>query len=626
MEKTIDSPAYGATLNGTGSFHLRATRVGAATALAGIIRLVQDAQGSKAPIQRLADVVSGWFVQVVIGIAVVTFLVWLLAGPSPAYIYALLNMVAVLVIACPCALGLATPTAIMAGTGKGAERGILIRSAESLETAHRVDTVVLDKTGTLTLGRPRVTEVAAAGVSEERLLRLAASAERGSEHPLRDAILAEAEERGLALEEVHDFQAIPGRGIRAVVGGEPVALGNLALMRELDCDLNGLEPEEARLSSMGRTPVFVALDRRAVGVIAVADSPRPEAAEVVRSLRGMGLEVVMLTGDNRRTAEAIAADVGIERVVADVLPGGKASAIRELQEAGSTVAMVGDGINDAPRAGTGPRGNCHRRRHGRSNGGRGHNAGSGQPARNRVFPGPQQGHHASHSPESILGVLLQHGADSSGGGSALPILHRRCARGVAAAPGRPRLPQPHDGCRGDGPQLLQRGEQLPQAATLQGIWKSKTGGRVMRIPLLSRGRGDKATDPVCSMEVEMKSPPGGTHDHEGADLLLLRAGLPRRLFAGAGGVPVRRKAYRDVGGVVLRLAQMVRHAHPRIGYGAGYERTRRRRPCGSVPRQCNIRSMTPIQAPCSRADARLISSPPPQTRLHTPHGLRVTSP
>ncbi len=348
VEKTVDSPVYGATLNGTGSFQLRATRVGAATALAGIIRMVQDAQGSKAPIQRLADVVSGWFVQVVIGIALATFLVWLLAGPSPAYIYALLNMVAVLVIACPCALGLATPTAIMAGTGKGAERGILIRSAESLETAHRVDTVVLDKTGTLTLGRPRVTEISTSGVSEERLLTLAASAERGSEHPLRDAILAAADERGVSLEDVSDFQAIPGRGIRATVGGEPVALGNLALMRELDGDLNGLEPEEARLSSMGRTPVFVALDGRAVGVIAVADSPRPEAAEVVRALRGMGLDVVMLTGDNRRTAEAIAAQVGIERVVADVLPGGKATAVRELQQAGATVAMVGDGINDAP--------------------------------------------------------------------------------------------------------------------------------------------------------------------------------------------------------------------------------------------------------------------------------------
>ena len=228
VEKTVDSPVYGATLNGTGSFQLRATRVGAATALAGIIRMVQDAQGSKAPIQRLADVVSGWFVQVVIGIALATFLVWLLTGPSPAYIYALLNMVAVLVIACPCALGLATPTAIMAGTGKGAERGILIRSAESLETAHRVDTVVLDKTGTLTLGTPRVTEVATSGVSENQLLTLAASAERGSEHPLRDAILAAADERGAALEDVSDFQAIPGRGIRANVGGEPVALGNLA--------------------------------------------------------------------------------------------------------------------------------------------------------------------------------------------------------------------------------------------------------------------------------------------------------------------------------------------------------------------------------------------------------------
>ena len=348
VEKTIDSPVYGATLNGNGSFRLRATRVGSNTALAGIIRLVQDAQGSKAPIQRLADVVSGWFVQVVIAIAATTFAVWLLIGPSPAFIFALLNMVAVLVIACPCALGLATPTAIMAGTGKGAERGILIRGAESLETAHKVDTVVLDKTGTLTQGLPRVTDVAASGVSEERLLTLAASAERGSEHPLRNAILAAAEERGLALEEVVDFSAIPGRGISAVIGGENVALGNLALMRELGYDLHGLEQEEASLSAKGRTPVYVALGELVVGVIAVADSPRPEAGEVVRAMRGMGLEVVMLTGDNRRTAEAIAADVGIERVVADVLPGDKARVVRELQAAGATVAMVGDGINDAP--------------------------------------------------------------------------------------------------------------------------------------------------------------------------------------------------------------------------------------------------------------------------------------
>ncbi len=348
VEKAVDSAVYGATLNGAGSFQLRATRVGADTALAGVIRLVQEAQGSKAPIQRLADVVSGWFVQVVIGIALATFLVWLAVGPSPAYIFALLNMVAVLVIACPCALGLATPTAIMAGTGKGAERGILIRGAEALETAHRVDTVALDKTGTLTLGLPKVTEVTASGVSEERLLRLAASAERGSEHPLRDAILAAADDRGFALVEAHDFRAIPGRGIQAAVDGEQVALGNAAFMAELGCDLNGLDAEQARLSAMGRTPVYVALGGRAVGVIAVADSPRPEAAEVVRSLRRMGLDVVMLTGDNRRTAEAIAAQVGVERVVADVLPGGKSDAVRELQEAGATVAMVGDGINDAP--------------------------------------------------------------------------------------------------------------------------------------------------------------------------------------------------------------------------------------------------------------------------------------
>jgi Cu+-exporting ATPase len=348
VEKKEDSSVFGATINKTGSFKFRTTKIGKDTALARIIKMVQEAQGSKAPIQRLADLVSSYFVPIVIGIAIVTFGIWLFAGPSPAFTYSLLNMVAVLIIACPCALGLATPTAIMVGTGKGAAWGVLIRNAEALETAHKVNVIVLDKTGTLTMGSPKVTNVIVYGVPEEDLLILAASAEKGSEHPLGEAIVASAMDRGLALQEVKEFNSIPGRGIEANVNGTHVTLGNLALMQERSYTLNGLESMAAELSSHGKTPMYIALGDRVGGVIAVADTLKPEAKEVLKSLHEMGLEVIMMTGDNRRTAEAIARDLSIDRILAEVLPEGKSQEIKKLQAEGKVVAMVGDGINDAP--------------------------------------------------------------------------------------------------------------------------------------------------------------------------------------------------------------------------------------------------------------------------------------
>jgi Cu+-exporting ATPase len=348
LEKMTESPVFGATMNKTGSFRFRATKVGAETALSKIIKLVQDAQGSKAPIQRLADLVSSYFVPIVIGIATVTFVVWLFAGPSPAFTYALLNMVAVLIIACPCALGLATPTAIMVGTAKGAEWGVLIRSAEALETAHKINTIVLDKTGTLTMGKPQVTDIIVNGVSKSDLLMMAASAEKGSEHPLGEAIVTSAEERGLVLQEVVEFNAIPGHGIEASMNGTRITLGNLALMQEHSYKLNGLEAKAVELASQGKTPMYIALGDRVGGVIAVADTLKPEAKEVVKALHDMGREVIMLTGDNRRTAEAIARELSIDRVLAEVLPDDKFQEIKDLQAEGKVVAMVGDGINDAP--------------------------------------------------------------------------------------------------------------------------------------------------------------------------------------------------------------------------------------------------------------------------------------
>ena len=347
VTKRAGDEVIGATMNTTGSFTFTATKVGADTALAQIIRLVEQAQGSKPPIARLADVIAAYFVPAVIGIATVTLVVWLIFGPSPSLNYALLNFVAVLVIACPCALGLATPTAVMVGTGKGAENGVLIRDGSALETAHKLDTVVLDKTGTITEGRPKVTDVVlfegAGDLGEDGLLRLVAAAERGSEHPLAAAVLAAAEERGLELPEASGFEAVAGHGIRAVVDGRTVVAGNERLAGPA-AGAAGLD----RLSDEGKTVITVQLDGAPAGAVAVADTVKPGSAAAVKRLRDLGLEVVMLTGDHRRTAEAIAASVGIDRVVAEVLPEQKEAQIAALQAEGKRVAMVGDGINDAP--------------------------------------------------------------------------------------------------------------------------------------------------------------------------------------------------------------------------------------------------------------------------------------
>jgi Cu+-exporting ATPase len=349
VEKAPGASVFGGTVNRTGGFVFRTTRVGSETALARIIRLVEEAQGSRAPIQRLADRVAAVFVPTVLGVAALTFVAWWLLGPEPAVLFALMNAVAVLVIACPCAMGLATPTAIMVGTGKGAEAGVLIRSAEAIEQLHRVRTVVLDKTGTLTVGRPVVTDVEAAqGVSADDVLALGAAAEQGSEHPLGEAIVTRAKERGVALAPVTEFRAIPGQGVDALAPDGRILLGNARMMAARGIDIEGLEPHVRRLAAAGKTAVYVAFAGQAQGVIAVADVVKPEAPAAVAELRAMGLEVVMLTGDARSTAEAIAREAGIDRVLAEVLPDDKARTIKELQAGGRLVAMVGDGINDAP--------------------------------------------------------------------------------------------------------------------------------------------------------------------------------------------------------------------------------------------------------------------------------------
>ena len=348
IEKCQGSEVYGATLNGSGSLTFRATRVGRDTMLAGIIRMVEEAQGSRAPIQRLADLVSAYFVPAVVGVSAVVFLVWLAFGPEPGYAVAVLTAVAVLIIACPCAMGLATPTAVVVGIGKGAEHGVLIRSAESLELAHRADVVVLDKTGTLTTGRPSVTDVHAPDFGTDALLSLASAVERRSEHPLAAAIIESADERGLAIPEASNFSAVPGHGAMATTGSIRVAVGNRRLMLEQDISLGDMEAVAQRMSSSGGTPVYVAVDGEVKGLISVADKLRPESRVAVEELQADGIEVVMLTGDNSATAGAVAAEAGIDRVVAEVLPADKAEQVKTLQAEGKTVAMVGDGINDAP--------------------------------------------------------------------------------------------------------------------------------------------------------------------------------------------------------------------------------------------------------------------------------------
>lgn len=349
VTKQAGDTVIGATINQTGAFRYRATKVGSDTMLAQIVRMVEQAQASKAPIQRLADLVSSYFVPAVVFISIWTFVAWFLLGPAPAFTFALVAAVAVLIIACPCALGLATPLSIMVGTGKGATSGILIRSAEALETAHKLDTVILDKTGTITKGAPALTDVIVEDeVPENELLRLVASAERSSEHPLGAAIVIGAQESGLDLVEPTTFDSITGQGLRAVVDGHQILVGNSRLLDGEGLDTADLDPHAERLSSDGKTPMLVAVDGNAAGVIAVADTIKDDSVAAVAALQDLGVEVVMITGDNRRTAAAIAGQVGIARVLAEVMPEHKANEVRRLQAEGRSVGMVGDGINDAP--------------------------------------------------------------------------------------------------------------------------------------------------------------------------------------------------------------------------------------------------------------------------------------
>lgn len=348
VEKKVGDKVIGATINKLGSFKFRAEKVGADTALAQIIRMVEEAQGTKAPIQKLADRVAGIFVPVVVGISIITFLAWLFIG-AKGFVFAFTAMIAVLVIACPCALGLATPTAIMVGTGKGAENGILIKGGEQLENTYKMDTIVLDKTGTLTEGKPSLTDVIpAGGYDEAEVLRLAAIAEVGSEHPLGEAIVRGARDRGIEVVEPEEFYAIPGHGVDARYSGKRILLGTRKLLKDNGIDIGHLEDKMSKLEEEGKTAVLVALDDEAIGVVGVADTLKEFSKRAVEEFKKMGLEVIMITGDNKRTAEAIARELGIERVLAEVLPEDKAREIKKLQEEGRFVGMVGDGINDAP--------------------------------------------------------------------------------------------------------------------------------------------------------------------------------------------------------------------------------------------------------------------------------------
>jgi Cu+-exporting ATPase len=353
VTKEAGDSVIGATINKFGSFKFRATKVGKDMVLSQIIELVLRAQGSKAPIQRLADKVTAIFVPAVLGIAVVTFIVWFIFGPAPAFTFALLNFVGVLIIACPCALGLATPTAIMVGTGAGAQNGILIKDAESLEIAHKVNVILMDKTGTITLGKPALTDVVPFGsLPENEIIYLAASAEKNSEHPLGAAIVEAAQKKNIALEEAVNFEAVAGAGVKAEIGGRKVLVGTKQLMVGQGVGVAGSEVKMAELEEQGKTVMLVSAENNLVGLIAVADTPKASSKSAIGSLRKMGIEVIMMTGDNQKTAEAIAKEVGIERVIAKVLPENKAGEVKKLQAEGKIVAMAGDGINDAPALAT----------------------------------------------------------------------------------------------------------------------------------------------------------------------------------------------------------------------------------------------------------------------------------
>jgi len=339
----------GATINGTGSLVMRAEKVGADTLLSRIVNMVAEAQRSRAPIQKLADVVSGYFVPAVIIIAVLTFLIWGLWGPEPRLAHAVVNAVAVMIIACPCALGLATPISIMVGTGRGAMAGVLIRNAEALEIMEKVDTLVVDKTGTLTQGKPELVIVkTVAGADEERALRLAASLEQGSEHPLAEAIVRGARNKGMELTQVNNFQSVTGKGVTGDIQGHKVALGNIKLLESLGIRAGDLSKQADDLRAEGHTVMFVSIDDKAAGLLSVSDPIKDSTPDAIRALHSQGIRIVMLTGDNRRTAEAVARKLGIDQVQAEVLPEQKAEVVKKLQAEGRVVAMAGDGINDAP--------------------------------------------------------------------------------------------------------------------------------------------------------------------------------------------------------------------------------------------------------------------------------------
>lgn len=346
VEKTVGSLVIGASINKTGFIKYKATKVGRDTALSQIVKLVEDAQGSKAPIAKMADIISAYFVPIVIGLAILSSVAWLLAGETG--VFALSIFISVLVIACPCALGLATPTAIMVGTGKGAEYGVLIKGGEALETTHKLSKLIFDKTGTITEGKPKVTDIVTTNLSEEQLLIYAASAEKGSEHPLGEAIVRAAIDRGYQLCELESFNAIPGHGIEVSIQGKQMLLGNKKLMIEKTIDVSSLSETSDQLAYDGKTPMYMAIDGQLAGIIAVADTVKESSKKAIETLHQMGIKVAMITGDNQKTADAIARQVGIDLVLAEVLPADKANEVKKLQETGVKVGMVGDGINDAP--------------------------------------------------------------------------------------------------------------------------------------------------------------------------------------------------------------------------------------------------------------------------------------
>ena len=453
-EKNTGDPVMGGTMNKTGSFKFEATRVGKETALAQIIRLVEDAQGSKAPVQRLADRVASVFVPAVILTAMATFGIWMIFGPRPAFTLAVLNFVAVLIIACPCALGLATPTAIMVGTGRGAENGILIKGGESLETVHRVNTVIFDKTGTLTQGKPAVTDVIARdGFAEDQVLLWAASVEKGSEHPLGEAIVHAAEEKNLKLTPTESFEAVPGQGVKSVLDGQRVLLGNSKLMAENGIEFDGLRAEVERLAGEGKTPMIVAQNHSAAGIVAVADTLKPNSREAVGALRKMGLEVIMITGDNEKTAKAIASQVGIQRVLAEVLPWEKSAAVKKLQDAGEDRGH-GRG-RDQRCAGARAVGRGHRPRDGNR---RGYGIFGHHPHLRRLARGggrhpTEQKNHPNNQAKPLLGLCLQCPGNPHRRGGPVPLLGNSL--------------EPHDRIGGDGHELGFSGKQFPPAEAVQ---------------------------------------------------------------------------------------------------------------------------------------------------------------